>query len=498
MAGAVIAGLYAAVVVLGGLFSLLRGEPWLLPVWSAVFPIAAAGLSFAGLMRVRRSDGTLGGGMLARWGLLLSVLAGAGYWAYAGTLLFALAREGEQFGGDFLKRLSAADTPGAFRYTVPPADRPADGPGLHDALEARFNAVTRKVPRGSLTAFEEMDYVRILGRLGSETKFEPLGVEEWEYAHGGYRLRLLYQGEARAVLPGASDRRGERGQGVGGPNLARCYGKNRAEKWPFPGGGRRVGADGRRRPEVARLRRKGIRAATPRGERRGGVPLHAAAGGAAAGGELGGARRLGLFLEAGLGTGAVPWAAPAAALAVETLAADEYLARAASLPGLDEFLGGGLVRAEAGTYRAPADVRDETIGWVRQAFRRGNGSLADGLIADDRVNVPLLRREGDRYVIEHDFAMRIPSKPPRLLIEGRVVVEGDIVEADRGSMRACAYAIFIWFPARRSRTHSRPPSRRRDVRLGTRLAESRGRHGRRARGSRAHLPDTRAACPTGF
>jgi hypothetical protein len=62
--------------------------------------------------------------------------------------------------------------------------------------------------------------------------------------------------------------------------------------------------------------------------------------------------------------------------------------------------------------------------------------LADGLIADDRVTVPLLRREGDRYVVEHDFAMRIPPKPAHFLIEGRVVVEGDAAEAERGSMLA--------------------------------------------------------------
>ena len=122
-------------------------------------------------------------------------------------------------------------------------------------------------------------------------------------------------------------------------------------------------------------------------------------------------------------------------MAVETLVADDYLGRAACLPGLDDFLGGGLVRADRGVYRAPDEIRDEMAGLVRQAFRRGGESLAGGLVPDDRVTVPLLRREGDRYVIEHDFAMRVPPKPARYLIEGRVVVEGDRAEADRGSMR---------------------------------------------------------------
>jgi hypothetical protein len=436
VAGAVVAGLYAAVVVVGGLIALLRGEPWLLPGWSAVFPIAGAGLSLAGLMRVRRSDGTVGGGKLARGGLLLSVLAGAGYWAYAAALLLALARQGEAFGGDFLSRLSGGDTPGAFRLTVEPAERPpADSPHLHDVLETRFNAVTYKVPRGPLTSFAETDYVRILGRIGPETKYEPLGVEEWQYAHGGYRLRLLYRGDApglsfevRVTVEAKEDK-------TAGVRTWRVVPEKTGLKssapleanveWARTTGPARTSRDYVEKEFVGQLREgngeEAFLCTLPPAQRPG------ARDGAAL-------SRLGLFLGAGLGSGAVPCPAPAAALVAETLAADDYLARAATLPGLDEFLAGGMVRADPGVYRAPADIRDETAEWVRLAFRRGNGSLAAGLIADDQVKVPLLRREGDRYVIEHDFAMRIPPKPAHFLIEGRVVVEGDAAEADRGSM----------------------------------------------------------------
>jgi hypothetical protein len=437
VAGIVIAGLYAAVVVLGGLFSLLRGEPWLLPWWSAVIPIAAAGLSLAGLVRVRRSDGAVVGGKLARWGLLLSVLAGAGYWAYAGALLVALARQGEEFGGDFLNLLKAGDTPGAFRLTVPSADRPPDGPEMRDVLETHFNAVSRKVPRGPLTAFEETDYVRILGRLGPETKFEPLGVEEWEYAHGAYRLRLLYRGEApgmsfeaQVTVEGKEDR-------ASGERTWRVVQEKTGLKSAAP---LEANAEWTRTVAAARLSRDYVEEEFVRRLREGNgeeaflctlAPAERPRARDAA------ARaRLGLFLGAGLGAGAVPWAAPAAALTAETLAVDDYLARAACLPGLDAFLAGGLVRADPGVYRAPADIRDEMAQWVREAFRRGNGAFANGLIADDQVKVPRLRREGNRYVVEHDFAMRVPPKPAHFLIEGRVVVEGDAAEADRGSMLA--------------------------------------------------------------
>src|SRR5436309_530987 len=80
-----IGGLYAAVVVLGGLVAFFRGDPLLLPWWTFPFPIAGAGLSFAALKRIQRSEGTLAGEKLARWGLLLSALVGLGYMTYLAT-----------------------------------------------------------------------------------------------------------------------------------------------------------------------------------------------------------------------------------------------------------------------------------------------------------------------------------------------------------------------------------------------------------------------------
>ena len=85
---------------------------------------------------------------MARWGLLLSVLVGLSYWAYAAALLFALGREAEQFGLDYLGRLSGGDVPAAFRLTVPPDQRPTEGPGLHDLLE-RASTASRAGSRGA-------------------------------------------------------------------------------------------------------------------------------------------------------------------------------------------------------------------------------------------------------------------------------------------------------------------------------------------------------------
>ena len=61
LAGAFVAGGYAVVVVVGAVYAFWHGDPWLLPGWSAVFPIAGAGLSLSGLVRVRRAPRGLSG-----------------------------------------------------------------------------------------------------------------------------------------------------------------------------------------------------------------------------------------------------------------------------------------------------------------------------------------------------------------------------------------------------------------------------------------------------
>jgi hypothetical protein len=395
LAGLAVGVLCGAVVLFGGLFALLSGSPWLLPGWSALFPLAGAGLSLAGLLRVRRSEGTVGGGRLARWGVVVSVLAGAGYWAYYGTLLFALGREGQQVGLAFLTHLKDGDVPAAFRLTIRPVERPPEGPDLPDVLEERFNGVTRRNPQGDLTAFAETECVGALGRFGPATKIDPLGVEDWAYAEGGYHLKLLYRAESPAMVAelvvtveGKVDEK----------SGARRWRVVREKTSLKDAAALEANAEWKRTAAAARSSRDFAEKQFVR------------------------------LLQEGKREEAFLCTRPAAERARLREAAG------AALPGFDDFLAGGLVHAEPGRYRAPKEIRAETIALVRKAFGPEGESLAAGLAPDYRVVAPPLRREGDLYVVEHDFAFRVPPKPAHFLIEGRIVVEGDAAEADRGSM----------------------------------------------------------------
>ena len=141
-------------------WSPLCGAPWLQGAAGGLVPLAAAVLSMVGLVRIRRSEGTLAGEKVARWGLLLSILFGLGYWAYFGATYFAIAREADQFGHDFLDKLSRGEELDGFRLTLPPDARPGEGAGLRGQLEQRFNALNEQGRPGWLTSFRQDEKVR--------------------------------------------------------------------------------------------------------------------------------------------------------------------------------------------------------------------------------------------------------------------------------------------------------------------------------------------------
>src|ERR1700737_4887733 len=76
VAGIALAIPYALFVLVGGVTALYAGSPFLLSGITVIVPLAAAILSLAALVRINRSEGVLGGGRLATWGLRISLLFG--------------------------------------------------------------------------------------------------------------------------------------------------------------------------------------------------------------------------------------------------------------------------------------------------------------------------------------------------------------------------------------------------------------------------------------
>ncbi|HKI33879.1 MAG TPA: hypothetical protein VKA46_18645 [Gemmataceae bacterium] len=423
--GAGVGGLYAAVVILGGLVAFFRGDPWLLPGWSALFPIAGAALSLLGLLQIQRSEGTLAGEKAARWGLLLSALVGLSYWAYVGVIYYAIYHEASQFSDDFLKKLTRNEIPpvSAFRLTLPPSERPAEGDKLRDELEGRFNVVPEMGRKGFLSTFAQSEAVRVLAVGGADTTIEALGVDDWSYVGGGYQVRLQY----RVSTPQMSfvlelTVQGKEGKRSQGRQWYIVWDKLGMKSDPSP----QMSDEGKQLFMMGQASRERLGAGWLRVMREGQTEVVFLDTLPEA--ERDGTRRsalnagLGLWLADGFAPGALPCSTPGAVLIRGALAVRDP-ARVGTLPGFDEFLAGGLVRAEKDVFWAPQGIRDEIITLVRQEFREPGEQLANALMPDASARVPLVRREGDRIVVESEVMMRVPSSGPRFGVEGRLVLE---------------------------------------------------------------------------
>jgi hypothetical protein len=424
--GAGLGGLYTLGIVLAGLVAFFRGEPCLLTGWLALFsaglPIAGAVLSVLGLLQIQRSEGTLAGEKAARWGLLLSLLVGLGYWAYLGTTYYAIGREAEQFSNDFLQKLSKNELASAFRLTLPPNERPTEDEKLRERLEARFNVSPEPGRKGFFSTFRQSEPVRMLTTGGGETTLEPLGVEDWMYIGGGYQVNVLYRIHTPAITFDLGvtvlGKEGKRGQGrqwfvdwnkIGmksepapkmTPEGQKLFGMGQAMRERMMVSWFRPMIEGR--VEEVYLQ------TLPAEERE---PILRAAANA----------RLGLWLSDGLGSGALPCATPAAVLTRGGMAFRDP-AHIGAPVGLDAFRDGGLVHLDK-DFWAPPQLAEEIVARVREEFRTPGTALVDILKPDMTARVPSVRREGDHILVDADVMMLVPTSQPRFMVEGQVVLE---------------------------------------------------------------------------
>ncbi len=437
--GAGLSGLFTAIVVLGGLVAFFRGDPWLLNAWWALLPITGGALSALGLVQIQRSEGTLAGEKVARWGLLLSVLVGLSYWAYVGVTYFAIGREAEQFGKTFLTKVAQGELPSAFRLALPPDQRPPDDAELRPVLERRFNGLSETNRKGPLTTFSQAEFVRIIRVGGPETTIEPIGVEDWKYLGGGYQVRLLYQVNT-TLTNFVMDLtiQGKEGKGSKGRDWYVVWDKCGMRRDPPP----HLSDEGKSlftlagdvpqqvmtywlRP-MAEHKAEDLYLQTLLPAQREQARKRADEW------------RLGLLLADAVGAGALPCADPAAVLGRVALGADAEAARLASLgPGLDEFRAGTkFVRAPEGVYWAPEEIRAEIVKLARAEFRHPSELLATQFMPDPSARMPFIRRQGDRVVFEQDATLRLPSEAPRYAVDCRLLIDCDAAEATSGTVKS--------------------------------------------------------------
>jgi hypothetical protein len=180
--------LYALVVLILGAVALLGRNPFLMPGWTFLFPIAVLILCWAARMRIRNSEGTLSGLTFTAWGSRLAVLFGLIYGAYYSFTFIAVRLQAMQFADRFFEQIKQGHLDKAFLLAQ--GENPNSS---RDLLELRFNQST-PTPGGTgfFTRFCQERFVRFIEMDGEQAKIIPRGVAAWDYSKGGYRMTLNY------------------------------------------------------------------------------------------------------------------------------------------------------------------------------------------------------------------------------------------------------------------------------------------------------------------
>src|SRR5712692_10124582 len=160
IAAIIVACCYGLIVLFACVSGLSKGTPVLLSPWLQAVSVLGTFLGLAALVHIRRSEGTVAGGKLAVWSLLLSVFFGLSYAAYYVATYFAIRQQADNFTQRWFKRLEEGKINHAFLDTQDPAVRLRINAEDEEAIDSRFPAVGRQMmPKPPLEAFREMDIV---------------------------------------------------------------------------------------------------------------------------------------------------------------------------------------------------------------------------------------------------------------------------------------------------------------------------------------------------
>lgn len=224
IAGFAISCLFGGVVAVSAILALWQGAPFFFPVWSVLIAAAGALVSWWAQNDIRNSEGAKAGHTLARWGLWISLVTGAGYLAYSYFTGLALSQQAMDF---FMKD---GDEPGffamlkkgakdktelyrAFLLTLPAPAR--EGVRVDDeaSLRRQFDKPAMEGSLGDLSRFLKSPFVEMISILGDRSDVEPIGVRTWKYEKRSYyvlcQFRLKTPEASAAFLLAARSSEGE-------------------------------------------------------------------------------------------------------------------------------------------------------------------------------------------------------------------------------------------------------------------------------------------------
>ncbi len=202
IAGLVLAGLFAGLVVLSAGVALAQGAPMFFPDWIVILPLGGAGLSFLAQKNIRDSEGTRAGLGLTRWGIGLSVFAGLGYFAYQYFTGLALTQQANEFlmvqeaDAGFFPHVRAgtpAEINAAFLLTLPESSRGNIDPKNLRKMALVHDRAGGREKIGPLSQFRDHFLIRAMARPDKDITVEPRGVQAWVYEKNGYKVVRNYR-----------------------------------------------------------------------------------------------------------------------------------------------------------------------------------------------------------------------------------------------------------------------------------------------------------------
>jgi hypothetical protein len=193
LAAIVLAGLYALLIAAFSVVALANSWPLFLNLWNLLVPITALVLAYVARQRIRNSEGVLSGQSLTTWAWWLSVLFGLGYAAYYFGTYLAVTWKAEDFARVWFEKIRQGKTNEAFWDTLDPIKRKSDNPSDPDWMFTRHGMASGPRSKGMLSIFQDFELVRLLENKGPDVEIKFLGVKDWEYDKGGYRVEENYR-----------------------------------------------------------------------------------------------------------------------------------------------------------------------------------------------------------------------------------------------------------------------------------------------------------------
>lgn len=206
VASLAVAVLFVLVLLVMG-YGAWRDKQPLLQTWLLVFPAVAVLLAFVARRQIAASEGTRTGQVYATAGWWAAVVGGLGFAAYLLAISYITQLQAEREFDKFAKPLADLDAGNPKDPNLYASAYWTIDPGLRRAVKSPENvAAIDSVFADRVTAFRQLDLVRICARNRGQVEFRTHGLQDWQQKPTEITCSLSAdlltpEGEHRIVVP---------------------------------------------------------------------------------------------------------------------------------------------------------------------------------------------------------------------------------------------------------------------------------------------------------